>query len=203
MEWQLVLGAIVSDWRWMVGATPVDRPSRLLADGRMWRWIAGVAYAGLAALELVGNDAWRVAATPYLDIALIVGLFPIVWRSLRSKTIAELAEEERASDAALEGKAVDMELAENYGLVDETGELVRAPSSSETTVDIVSPKRPPFEPGVFAIRIIVTTAVVMAAWFVGQLGLALADWVHKRWYIVLPILAALGLAVWFLSRPRK
>ena len=163
----------------MVGPAPVDRPRRLFADGLLWRWVAGLAYAGLVALEVVGNESWRTAATPYLDIALIFGLFPIAWRSLRRKSARESAAEERAALAALKGKALDKERAENYGLLDEAGNLIEEPPTAETTIDVISPRGPTPAPWLYPIRIIFTMLLVAVIWFVGLLGLALVGWLRS------------------------
>lgn len=150
-----------------------------LSDGRLWRWLAGFAYAALVALTLVGNDGWRVGAAPYLNIAFFVGLWAIIWRSLRRKTKAELAADERQTFASLRGGPVDMALAERYGLVDETGQLIEPPPpSAATTVDIVAPSRQRFALWPFVLKLLLTPVFVLMVWVVAQMGLALAAWVR-------------------------
>ena len=65
---------------------PISEYGALFPNGALWHWIIGVCYAALVVLEAIGNETWRMAATPYLDIGLWVGLIATVWRGLRPRT---------------------------------------------------------------------------------------------------------------------
>jgi hypothetical protein len=176
---------------------PLGDYGALFPGGTLWHWILGLSYAGLVILEAIGNEQWRVAATPYLDIALFVGLIPSVWRATRAPTQHKRNAEMRASMAALKGAALDPAVLDGYGLLDETGKLVD--DTPPAWLDELTPEPRTLHRHVI-VRAILTPALAAMVWVVLLVGLAAVDWLRDDWLIAAPIAAALVGIVWFAWR---
>jgi hypothetical protein len=178
---------------------PISEYGGLFPGGRLWLSILGVSYAGLVALEAIGNEAWRVAATPYLDIGLCVGLVPSIWRVTRPATRHEENAEMREAAAALADAPVDL-IAES-GLADEDGKLIDEPPPA--WVDELTPERTTFDLGQAIWRGIATAALSFAAWIGLLIGLAAIDWARGHWLVTAAIAAALAGVVWMVWRSAR
>ena len=104
----------------------------MFADGRVWGRLVGAPYAALVALELIGQETWRTTATPYLDIAILIGLTAIGWRAnlTGGPPAGEIQAAVRADRAAMgqEGgkAALDLDIAGDEA----SAPLVAGPSAS-------------------------------------------------------------------------
>jgi hypothetical protein len=180
---------------------PVSEYGALFPGGRVWHWIVGVSYAGLVALEAIGNEVWRVAATPYLDIALFVGLVATVWRETRPPTRHERNAKMRANLARLNNTPVELAVAARYGLLDEKGELID--DTPPAWVDELTPERTTFDAGKFIVRVALTPALALMVWVVLLVGLAAVRQARDHWLIAAPVMVALVGLIWFSSRTRR
>jgi hypothetical protein len=177
---------------------PISEYGALFPGGMLWHWVLGLAYAGLVALEAIGNEGWRVAATPYLDIGLLAGLAPTLWRATRPSTRHEQNAEMREAMGELKGAPLDPAEAADAGLTDEDGELMD--DTPPEWLDELTPERQTFRLGDVILRVISTTALTLAAWIALLIGLAAVDWARDHWLVALPVAAALALAVWLFVR---
>lgn len=153
---------------------PLTEYGALFPGGRLWLSILWVAYGALAVLETIGNETWRVEATPYLDIALFIGLVPTIWRATRPKTQHEQNAEMRATVASLHGTPVEQDMLADAGLLDENGKLID--DAPPAWLDELTPERSKSGAGDLILRAISTGALVMLAWVGLLIGLAIIDW---------------------------
>jgi hypothetical protein len=179
---------------------PVAELGALFPDARLWRWLVVASYAGLVALEAIGDQAWRVAATPYLDIALFVGLLATVWRALRPRTRHEKNAEMRAALASLRAAPVDPAVADRYGLMDESGKLID--DTPPAWADELTPEPATLNPWRLIARAALTPALALLVWVVLLIGLAAVDQARAHWPIAVAVVAAVAGAIWLLSRTR-
>jgi hypothetical protein len=175
---------------------PISEYGALFPNGALWHWIIGVCYAALVVLEAIGNETWRMAATPYLDIGLWVGLIATVWRGLRPRTRHEKNAEERANTAWLKSKQIDPELLAEYGLLDESGKLID--DTPPTWVDELTSERERFDLWQFILRVLWTAVCALVLLIVLQGGLAVVDWARGHWLIAAPVAVALAVVAWLL-----
>jgi hypothetical protein len=155
---------------------PLGDYGALFPDGRLWLWLLGVAYAGLAALEAIGNEAWRAAATPWLDIGLFVGLVATICRAMRPATQHKRNAEMREAAATLADAPSDL-IAES-GLADTDGKL--DDDTPPAWLDELTPERTSFDLGQALLRGLATAALSFAAWIALLMGLAAIDWMRGR-----------------------
>ena len=175
---------------------PISEYGALFPGGQAWRWILGAAYAGLVALEAIGNERWRVAATPYLDIALFIGLIPTLWRVTRVSAEHERNAQMRAAVAGVKDTPASHDLLADAGLLDEHGDF--ADETPPAWLDELTPERPPAS-GLLrlTLRAILTAALAIVVWVVLLIGLAAVDWARAHWLIAALTAAALaGLVGW-------
>ena len=155
---------------------PLGDYGALFPDGRLWHWILGLSCVRLVGLEAIGNEPWRVAATPWLDIGLFVGLVPSIWRATRPATRHERNAELRETATALAD--APNELIAESGLAGADGKL--DDDTPPAWLDELTPERAKFDLGQAALRAIATAALTFAAWIVLQMGLAAIDWMRGR-----------------------
>ena len=169
----------------------------MFADGKVWGWLVGAPYAALVGLELIGQEAWRTAATPYLDIAILIGLTALGWRANLTSRAPRPASEVRT--------AVRADLAAMRLAADEAALDLDLPSDAAAAPLVAGPP-----PGFNLVRLIgrlFATLVFVLFMFLllVAIGLGIVRWARGWWYVVVPAIALLTALVfwWMGSVPRE
>ncbi len=166
----------------------------MFSDGRIWGWVVGLPYAALVALEVAGREAWRVAATPYLDIAIVVGLAAIGWRMNAPADPAEKRRRERAAVAAVKASPAARQQAEAEGL------LLDEPPDDDQGAPLVARGSGRQSFGGIVARVFLTLLFVVFMFILlVAVGLAVVRWAKAWWYVVVPAMALIaGLLAWWI-----
>ena len=170
----------------------------MFAGGNIWGWVVGLPYLALVALEVSGRESWRITATPYLDIAIVVGLTAIGWRMNRRPDPREARLRARAARAALKANPAAMKQAQEEGLIDDgpPGDDL-ADAGPESIV--ARPRRGPGLGSLIARVFLTLLFVVFMFILLVAIGLAVVRWAKAWWYIVVPAMALLaGLLTWWI-----
>jgi len=168
----------------------------LLRDGKIFGWLIGAPFAALVSLELIGNDALRVAATPPLDVVLIVGLVGAIWHAMRPRTRAERAASTRAAREALIRSSEGRRMAAEAGLSDED---LADDAGEDPPLIAAHPERPDIVQ--LLLRGLATAAGTLFAFILlNGLGLALARWARDRWEWTLPAALVIALLLFLAIR---
>ena len=170
----------------------------MFADGKVWGWLVGGPYAALVALELIGQESWRTAATPYLDIAILIGLTAIGWRANLTRGDPPSARDARA---AVRADLAAMRMAGDRAALD----LDLPPDAADAAPLVTGP---PLRFSLFRLiaRLLATLVFVMFLFLLlVAIGLGIVRWARPWWYIIVPVFVVLAglIAWWMVSTPRE